>query len=106
MNDASVTDFDSVYRAHVDMVVSGDLKGVMADMDPASLPTVFNGVDVPRGVVDSAEIVRTSVEDQRAVGEAIYRIQDGAIGLRSGWTLTDGRWLADHLENFEPSAAQ
>lgn len=106
MNDATPADFETVYRAHVDMVVAGDLKGVMADMDPAALPTVFEGVNVPRGHVDSAEIVRVSVEDQRAVGEAVYRSPDVVIGLRSGWRIAEGRWLADRLDNFEPSASE
>ena len=93
-------DFDTVYRSHVEMVVSGDLKGVMADMDPAVLATVFDGVAVPRGPVDSAEVVRVAVEADRATGEAVYRTPDAVIGLRSGWRQVEGRWLADHLENF------
>lgn len=106
MTDTTLANFESVYRAHVDMVVSGDLKGVMADMDPAVLATVFDGVNVPRGQVDSADIVRISVQDQRAEGEAVYRTPDGVIGLRSGWRSADGRWLADRLDNFEPGAAE
>lgn len=106
MTDTTLADFETVYRTHVDMVVAGDLKGVMTDMDPAALPAVFEGVNVPRGQVDSAEIVRVFVEDQRAVGEAVYRTPDAVIGLRSGWHLADDRWLADHLDNFEPIASE
>lgn len=97
---SDASEFESVYRAHVAMVVSGDLSGVMADMDPATLSTVFVGVEVPRGDVDAAEVVDIAIEGDRAVGEAIYRLPGAAIGLRSGWRVVDGRWLADRLENF------
>jgi hypothetical protein len=99
----SLGTFEPVYRAHVAMVVEGDLKGVMADMEPASLAHVFDGVDVPRGDVDSAEVVRIAVVDGRGVGEAVYRTGARDIGLRSGWSYVDGRWLANSLENFEPN---
>lgn len=96
--------FQTIYREHVAMVVSGDLKGVMGDMDPAVVGTVFDGVIVPRGAVNAAEVISHAVDGDRAVGEAIYRTAEGSIGLRSGWRLADGRWLADHLENFDEGA--
>lgn len=92
--------FEEVYRNHVSLVQAGDLKGVMADMDPASLATVFEGVNVPRGEVTSARVVGANLDGERAVGEAIYSTPDGDIALRSGWRHDGARWLADSLENF------
>jgi hypothetical protein len=94
--------FEPVYRDHVAKVVSGDLRGVMADMDPKAVAHVFDGVDVPRGEVNSADVVSVSVCDGRGVGEAVYATAAGFLGLRSGWVRRDGRWLADSLENFDP----
>lgn len=103
MNSADdLSGFEPVYRDHVAKVVSGDLRGVMADMDPEVLAHVFEGVHVPRGRVSGAEVVSVSVTDGRGVGEAVYRTGDGVLGLRSGWVRRGGRWLADALENFEP----
>jgi len=98
-----VSAFELIYRDHVAKVVSGDLRAVMADMDPEALSRVFDGVDVPRGDVTSADVVSVSVADGRGVGEAVYRTAAGALGLRSGWIHRDGRWLSDSLENFEPA---
>lgn len=99
------TDFETVYRRHVDRVVAGDLKAVLADMAPGSVPGVFEGVTVPQGDVMSAEVVRAVVEGGRGVGEAVYATAPGPIGLRSGWSIVEGEWKADHLENFEVSGA-
>ncbi|MGH3349817.1 MAG: hypothetical protein ACRDPS_04055 [Nocardioides sp.] len=99
----STTDFETTYRRHVDGVVAGDLKAVLADMAPGSVPEVFVGVQVPRADVDSAEIVSVRLDGERGVGEAVYVTPDGAVGLRSGWALVDGVWKADLLENFDPS---
>ncbi len=93
--------FEAVYRRHVDMVVAGDLKGVLADMAPDSVPAVFEGVDAPQGDVRSADVVSVSVDGTRALGRAVYRLDDRAIGLQSGWTHDGTRWLADALENFD-----
>lgn len=97
-------DFETTYRSHVEKVVNGDLKGVMADMDPASLATVFEGVTTPRGEVTSAEIVSVRPDGERAVGEALYVTPEATIGLRSGWAHDGTAWRADHLENFEPAS--
>ncbi len=94
--------FEATYRKHVTMVVDGDLNGVMADMLPAALPTVFDGVSVPRGDVTSAEVVRVSLDGDRGVGEAVYETPAGSIGLRSEWLFDGEGWKADALENFDP----
>lgn len=99
------TDFEAVYRRHVELVVAGDLKGVLADMAPGSVPAVFDGVEVPQGDVTSARVVRAHAEGDRAIGEAVYTTPGGQIGLRSGWTVLDAAWKADHLENFEVQGA-
>ncbi|WP_020661466.1 hypothetical protein [Amycolatopsis benzoatilytica] len=93
-------DFETTYRRHVAMVVEGDRKGILNDMAPGSVPSVFRGVNVPQDKVGSAEVVAVRVEGDRATGEAVYRTPDGPIGLRSGWGLVDGEWKADGLENF------
>lgn len=95
--------FESTYRRHVAMVVEGDLKGVLADMDPQALPQVFEGVTVPRTGVSAAEVRTVRVEGSRAVGEAIYRTSRATIALRSGWSYDGSAWLADRLENFDPA---
>jgi hypothetical protein len=100
---SDLSGFEPVYRDHVAKVVTGDLRGVMADMDPEVLGHVFEGVEVPQGDVSTADVVSVAVVDGRGLGEAVYRTAKGALGLRSGWTHRDGRWLADSLENFDPA---
>ncbi|HEY9564909.1 MAG TPA: hypothetical protein VIR30_14180, partial [Nocardioides sp.] len=85
-------------------VVNGELKAVMADMDPASLPSVFEGVLVPGGDVSSAQVVGVRPDGERAIGEAVYQTPAGAIGLRSGWFHDGTAWKADQLENCEPAS--
>lgn len=101
---ASTPDFEATYRHHVDGVVAGDMKTVLADMAPGSVPGVFEGVRVPGAQVDNAEILSARVEGERGVGEAVYVTPDGVIGLRSGWAIVDGAWKADSLENFDPAS--
>jgi len=96
-----LAEFEETYRAHVAMVQSGDLAGVMGDMLPASLPSVFEGVTVPRGPVLTAEVRAARLVGDRGVGEAVYATQTETIGLRSGWVNDGGHWKADTLENFE-----
>lgn len=96
-----MADFTATYRAHVDKVAGGDLKGALADMVPSVVPAVFEGVTVPGADVTGVEVVGTRVEGERATGEAVYATPGGPIGLRSGWALVDGIWLADTLENFD-----
>lgn len=98
---AAAADFEKTYQHHVAMVRSGDLVGVMADMHPASLPVVFDGVDVPRGEVLAAEIRSVRLLADRGVGECVYTTKAGRIGLRSGWVHEGGAWKADSLENFD-----
>lgn len=97
----AVVEFEATYRRHVDRVLAGDLPAVMADMDPAALAHVFDGVEVPRGQVSAAEVVRAQVVDGLGVGEAVYTTPSGVIGLRSHWRQVRSTWLADGLENFE-----
>lgn len=92
---------EQVYRKHVDLVIAGDLKGVLADMDPACLPGVFEGVVVPRGQVEDAVIRSVRVHDGNGVGEAVYSTPEGEIGLRSGWVHDGQTWRADTLSNFD-----
>lgn len=99
-----MADFEETYRAHVGKVAGGDLKGALADMAPGSVPAVFEGVRVPGADVTGVEVVGASVDGNRAVGEAVYATAGGPLGLRSGWGLVDGTWLADTLENFDVAA--
>lgn len=101
---ATTPDFETTYRRHVDGVVAGDLKAVLADMAPGSVPAVFEGVQVPGAAIDSAEVLSARVDGERGVGEAVYATPDGVIALRSGWALIDGAWKADTLENFDPAS--
>lgn len=101
---ADLTGFETVYRRHVSLVQAGDLRGVMADMDPAVVPAVFGGVRTPQGAVSAADIRDARLEGGRAVGECIYTTAEGRIGLRSGWRHDGQTWLADTLENFETTA--
>lgn len=93
-------DFRVVYTRHVGRVGAGDVKAALADMVPENLPTVFEGVTVPRGAVHAYEIKDTRVDGDRRIGEAVYRTADTVIGLRSIWELRDGTWKAAALENF------
>ncbi|WP_068402981.1 hypothetical protein [Kribbia dieselivorans] len=97
-------EFASTYTRHVDLVVAGNLKALLADMLPEKLPTVFEGINTPGKDVVSARIVSMATDGDRSVGEAVYTTESGVIGLRSGWGLVDGAWLADELENFEVPA--
>ena len=99
---ATTSEFETTYRRHVDGVVAGDMKAVLADMAPGTVPAVFEGIEVPGADVDGAEIRSIRVDGERGVGEAVYATPDGTIGLRSGWGLVDGAWKADMLENFDP----
>jgi len=101
----AVVEFEATYRRHVGRVFAGDLPAVLADMDPAALAHVFDGVVVPRGEVSAAEVIRVQVVDGRGVGEAVYSTTSGAIGLRSHWHRVRSTWLADGLENFEVTPA-
>jgi len=93
--------FEQTYSHHVAMVKAGDLEGVMGDMHPPALATVFLGVDVPRGQVLSTEIRTMRVDSGRGVGECVYTTPVGRIGLRSGWIHDGAAWKADSLENFD-----
>ena len=100
-NDDSVNEeFGQLYARHVAGVAAGDNKAVLADMVQANLPTVFYGVDVRRGAIDSYEIVGIRADGDRMVGETIYRTASGVIGLRSIWERHGDSWLAAELANF------
>jgi len=105
MSTADLAGFEETYRRHVALVQAGDLKSVLADMDPAVLPTVFEGVSTPRDAVTGTEIRAARLEGERAVGECVYTTDGGVIGLRSGWRHDGERWLADALDNFEAGAS-
>lgn len=105
MHPADLPGFEAVYRRHVDLVVQGDMAAVLADMEPASVPQVFAGVDTPRGGVQHADIRSIRFEDNRGVGEAVYSTGDRKIGLRSGWRHDGETWKADVLENFAVDGA-
>ncbi|GAA4672743.1 hypothetical protein [Gordonia humi] len=101
MGDAELDEFRRIYERHVDHVRTGDMKAAIAEMVAANLPTVFDGVDVPREAVDSATIVGIRADGDLRIGETVYRLGDRSIGLRSIWELHDGQWLAARLENFD-----
>lgn len=105
MQAADLEGFEAVYRRHVDMVVQGDMQGVLADMAPGSVPAVFKGVDSPRGDAREVEVLAVRLEGERAVGESVYTTTDDRrIGLRSGWYHDGTAWKADALENFAVDA--
>jgi len=93
-------DFRAVYERHVGHVVAGDHKATLADMVPEKLPTVFQGVTVPRSAVTGHEIRQVRADRDLRIGETVYRTADGPIGLRSIWERRGERWLAAALENF------
>ncbi|WP_068268924.1 hypothetical protein [Aldersonia kunmingensis] len=93
-------DFRALYERHVGYVVSGNMKAAIADMVQANLPTVFDGISVPRGAVNGFEIKDVRSEGDRQIGETVYDTPEGVIGLRSIWELHDGQWKAAVLENF------
>lgn len=97
----SIEDFRALYERHVGYVVSGDMKSAIADMVAENLPTVFDGVVVPRGAVDGHEIKDVRAEGDLRIGETVYNTPKGVIGLRSIWELHDGSWKAARLENFD-----
>jgi len=101
---AALETFEQTYRRHVAMVKSGDLKGVMGDMAPGSVPEVFQGVVTPRDDVVSTDIRDIRLDGDRGVGECVYTTVTATIGLRSGWLHDGSAWRADTLENFEPDA--
>lgn len=92
--------FRAIYEKHVAGVAAGDTAAVLADMVQAGLPTVFEGVEIPRGSIEAYEIVAVTVADDRMVGETVYRTAAGVVGLRSIWERHDDRWLAAELANF------
>ncbi|MBL7487640.1 hypothetical protein I6A60_19350 [Frankia sp. AgB1.9] len=95
------TEFEALYRRHVELVLAGDLEAVLADM--VNLPRIFEGVTVPRKV-DAYTIMEIGSEGETCVGETVYDTPTGRIGLRSIWELRDGAWKAAALENFPPPA--
>lgn len=97
--------FRERYERHVGHVAAGDMKSALAEMVPANLPTVFDGVDVPRGAIDGHRIVGVRADGDRMIGEAVYVCEGLEIGLRSIWENHDGTWLAAALENFAPGDA-
>ncbi|NMO03706.1 hypothetical protein HH308_21040 [Gordonia sp. TBRC 11910] len=102
MSATDLDEFTQLYERHVGFVRTGDMRSALADMAPDRLPTVFDGVDVPRSPVERAEIVNVYADGDRRVGEAVYHLASGPLGLRSTWELREGRWLATGLENFSP----
>ncbi|WP_328395879.1 hypothetical protein [Nocardia sp. NBC_00416] len=96
----SEEDFRALYERHVGHVVSGNMKAALADMVRENLPTVFDGVTVPRGEVNSFEIKDIRAEGDKQIGETVYDTPEGVIGLRSIWELREGAWKAAALENF------
>ncbi|WHU45571.1 hypothetical protein QNM97_16255 [Gordonia sp. L191] len=100
---SEIDDFRQLYERHVGHVVAGDMAAAVADIAPATLDTIFEGVLVPRRAVESFEIVDVRSEGRRMVGEAVYRGADGIIGLRSVWERRDDSWQAVALANFTPA---
>lgn len=100
----SVEKFRKLYEQHVTSVATGDIKAALADMVPENLPTVFDGVRVPRGRVASYEIKDVRRDGDRWIGETVYTVADGeAIGLRSIWEQHGADWKAAALANFAVS---
>ncbi|GAB4009144.1 hypothetical protein [Nocardioides ultimimeridianus] len=98
---SDLSGFEAVYRRHVDFVRTGDVKAVLADMDPAVVPAVFEGVRTPRAQVTATDIREIRLDDGRGIGRCVYTTEDGAIGLESAWRHDGTSWLADGLANFE-----
>ncbi|MCF8571319.1 hypothetical protein L5G32_13685 [Gordonia sp. HY002] len=102
MPESDLDQFRQIYERHVEHVRVGDTKAAIAEMVSANVPAVFDGVDVPRSAVESVEIVDVRADGDLRIGEAVYRLPDRTIGLRSIWEHHGGRWLAAGLENFDP----
>ncbi|MFT4126557.1 MAG: hypothetical protein QM662_10030 [Gordonia sp. (in: high G+C Gram-positive bacteria)] len=100
MTARDLDDFRALYERHVSHVTAGDMRAAIADMVRENLATVFDGVAVPRTAVEKAEIVGVYADGETRVGETVYHLTDGVIGLRSMWEQHDDRWLAARLENF------
>lgn len=100
-SEKSLAGFEDVYRNHIELVRRGDMKGVLADMDPAVVPEVFSGIDSPRPPILGTEIRGVRFDGERAEGDCVYTTEAGVIGLRSGWRYDGTTWLADTLSNFE-----
>ncbi|MBD0024469.1 hypothetical protein GII33_19875 [Gordonia pseudamarae] len=99
-NGNEIETFRGIYEKHVAGVAAGDMETVLADMVRANLPTVFDGVDIPRGSIETYEIIGVRADGEQMVGETVYRTKAGVIGLRSIWDRHDDRWLAAELANF------
>lgn len=72
----------------------------MGDIAEETLPAIFDGVDVPKGTVDSFDVVGTRADGERSIGETVYHTPRGSIGLRSTWSRRGNTWKAVALENF------
>lgn len=97
---SEIEQFRQLYERHVGYVVSGDVKAALSEMVQENLPTVFDGVDVPRANVQRFDIQDVRAEGEFMIGETIYDVGDRRIGLRSIWERHDGEWLAAKLQNF------
>jgi hypothetical protein len=97
--------FREKYETHVGYVLASNMKACLGDMVPEVIPTVFDGVDFPRGDATDGEIKAVYKQGDKWYGETVYDTPSGQIGLRSIWWDRDGVWLAGELENFPLRAA-
>ncbi len=103
---SKVDEFRPLYERHVGYVVAGDMKAAIADMVQENLPTVFEGVEVPRSAVDGFTIKDVRADGDRMIGDTVYEVGGKLIGLRSIWERRGDTWLAAELENFPTEAVQ
>jgi hypothetical protein len=93
-------DFRKIYVGHVENAAAGRREATVADVLPASLPRLHEGVAGPRGAIEAYDIIDVRADGDRRIGETVYWTADGAVGLRSVWERHGGRCLVVRLENF------
>lgn len=99
---ADLAGLEAVVHRHGEMVVEGDMKGVLGDFAPDTVPGIFSGIDVPGSDATAAEVLSVLLDGDRGWADVRYTLPDRVIGLRSGWRHDGETWKVDALENFDP----
>ena len=78
-------------EAHAKAVVDGDMDAVMADFVPEMRGSVGEIAQQLPQPVESAEVKKVDVEDDRATVEIQYSNDDQSLTIRTRWEEVDGR---------------